>query len=82
MYNEDLADMGTRNKQLTNELSEEIDKMLLDVCKSMLKQIKRSDYIIKKHLFENKEERERTEDEIIEEHLRMQNYAILHMSII
>lgn len=82
MYNEDLADMGTRNKQLTNELSEEIDKMLLDVCKSMLKQIKRSDHIIKNRLFENKEERERTEDEIIEEHLRMQNRVILHMSII
>lgn len=82
MYNEDLADMGTRNKQLTNELSEEIDKMLLDVCRSMLKQIRRSDHIIKNHLFETKEERERTEDEIIEEHLRMQNYAILHMSII
>ena len=82
MYNEDLADMGTHETQLTDEVSEEIDKMLLDVCRSMLKQIKRSDHIIKNHLFETKEERERTEDEIIEEHLRMQNRAILHMSII
>ena len=91
MHNEDLANMGTHEECLTTELSEEIqihalkeeiDRLLTNVCNSVLEQIRRSDYIIKSHLFENEEERETPADDIIDEHLKMQFDAMMHRCVI